>query len=220
MNLIIYLSNIINIINYFLKMFGNNFPDFNTFQIMMNNLNNNNMNNNYYNEFMKFCLLHNIMSNTSNNGMNNFMNLMKLYNQFLLFLKMNSSFNSQFNSQGYTTPKQKEIFVQREDEQINMNLIPIVFKSNTGIDYNFKVDPNETIESTINLFLRLRGVFIDFTKVQNFQMLFSYNARNLFLVKEKTFNEVGVSPYSKVTVIDTKNILGGGRYKEFNYIHF
>ena len=72
-----------------------------------------------------------------------------------------------------------------------------------------RVNPYEKLEEVINDFLNYLGVNIDINNLSKFEMMFSFNSRDLKLMKDKTVNEAGILNYGKITVIDMRNILGG-----------
>lgn len=212
---------------------GNNIPNFNDFMNGMNNINTQNMlgPNNIFNFFQcnqnnQQNLLQMYQMFLNNNQNSYFNSIQDMYLKFLMFTMIfnlpkqypNPNTNPQINSLLYPQIKpndfvsqgqrgEKIISVQRED--YNNFFIPITFTSSTGVEYNFTVSPDETIEHAVNLFLEKRGVSIKFENIGKFGLLFSFNARSLNNLRNNTFTQLGVNRHSKINVIDIGNILGG-----------
>ena len=184
---------------------GDNFNNPNNFNFNKNynnNFNNNNFNNNINNNF----------NNYYNDDNNSKINQMKdLYNKFSSlepyeFQKKiaktsnnNNNPSNQLNDPFLSSSKEKECDNPEED---TINIVFIMMKGNKHIK-NYK--SNETIGGVLEKFIRSLDIHVNTLK----EIYFLYNATNLNNVNpNKTISDLYIRNFTRINVIDMKNIIG------------
>ena len=203
--------------NYnFSKNFNNNNYNNNNLNNNLNNniFNNNCLNNNNYNNNYNNNLNNNIINNLNNNF--NYENNLKINQMKDLFNKFNSldpyefqkkiaanknnqNKNHQFNDPFHSSSKEKECDNPEED---SINIVFVMMKGNKHIK-NFK--NGDTIRIVLEKFVKSLDIHVNTLK----EIYFLFNATNLNNINpDKTINELGIRNFTRINVIDMKNIIG------------
>ena len=195
---------------------SNNFGNYNG-----NNCNNyNNSNGTNFN-----AINNNNVNGTYNNGCyNNNNNQYSLEKMFKLmgimfnldqryFDRINQQQNppqgQQYNNNNNNNSGVKQGVILNRNRTEMYNDINISFMLNQGQVYNMKVNPDEKVGNVINEFIGILGVKLKFENLSKFDMMFSFNSKDLKSSQYKTFREIGALNGMKICVIDMRNILGG-----------